>query len=404
MIVALTKLGSSLMVGQFSLGLAITTPILMFANLHLRTVQATDAKRLFSFSDYLHLRMATTLSALVLITIVVWFAHYKRETALVVLATALAKGIETLSDLHYGLFQFSGHLDETGKSLMLRGVLSLIALSAALWATREVFWGCIAVSVVWLTSLFLFDVPRGRRLITNLDKLRLPDTRDAPQPPGAHPFQRWHSLVRLALPLGVVTTLVSINLNMPRYFIHARMGERQLGIFSAMAYSTVAMTIVGDSLGSCAIPRMSRLYASGRLSDFRSLLLKLVALACTLGVAGLVIVKVIGARLLTVFYNAEYADYSHVFLLLVLATAIQGIAVMLTTGITSARRFGVQVPLLCLVAGSSALACSIWVPAAGLSGGAMAMIIAACVHLVLAAAVVRYLLLRAGREAIPLAP
>ena len=36
MIVALAKLGSSYMVGQFSLGLAIATPVLMFTNLHLR--------------------------------------------------------------------------------------------------------------------------------------------------------------------------------------------------------------------------------------------------------------------------------------------------------------------------------------------------------------------------------
>ena len=39
-IVALAKLGSSFMIGQFSLGLAIATPVLMFTNLHLRAVQA----------------------------------------------------------------------------------------------------------------------------------------------------------------------------------------------------------------------------------------------------------------------------------------------------------------------------------------------------------------------------
>ena len=46
-IVALAKLGSSFMIGQFSLGLAIATPVLMFTNLHLRAVQATDARRLY---------------------------------------------------------------------------------------------------------------------------------------------------------------------------------------------------------------------------------------------------------------------------------------------------------------------------------------------------------------------
>src|SRR5450755_1849007 len=66
-IVALAKLGSSFMIGQFSLGLAIATPVLMFTNLHLRAVQATDACRLSSFGEYLRLRGAMTLCGLTVI-------------------------------------------------------------------------------------------------------------------------------------------------------------------------------------------------------------------------------------------------------------------------------------------------------------------------------------------------
>src|SRR5215471_13039004 len=61
MIVALAKMSSSFMVGQFSLGLAISTPVLMFTNLQLRSVQATDVKRFYSFGSYLGLRTLTTM-------------------------------------------------------------------------------------------------------------------------------------------------------------------------------------------------------------------------------------------------------------------------------------------------------------------------------------------------------
>jgi hypothetical protein len=76
MIVALAKLGSTLMVGQFSLGLAIATPVLMFTNLHLRAAQATDARRLYSFAEYLQLRSVMTLAAIAAITTIAWFEHY----------------------------------------------------------------------------------------------------------------------------------------------------------------------------------------------------------------------------------------------------------------------------------------------------------------------------------------
>ena len=45
MIVALAKMTNSWMVGQFALGIAISTPILSFASMQLRSVQASDARR-----------------------------------------------------------------------------------------------------------------------------------------------------------------------------------------------------------------------------------------------------------------------------------------------------------------------------------------------------------------------
>jgi O-antigen/teichoic acid export membrane protein len=391
MIIALAKLGGAFMVGQFSLGLAIAAPVLMFSNLHLRAVQATDARRLYCFPEYLQLRMITTFAALIVIGAIAWSGNYERGTAMVILAVALAKGIETLSDIHYGLFQLNDRLDQTGISMMLRGVVSLAAIAAGLYLTRDVFWACAGMAAAWLAALLFFDIREGRRFITGTEAAHRPVL-------SATAFQRHWNLMRLALPLGIVTTLASINLNVPRYFIHARMGERELGIFSAMAYSTVALTLVSDSLGTCAIPRMSRLYAGGRIAEFCSLLFKLSAIGCLLGVASLAVAQFLGARLLTIFYSPEYAARSGVFLLLMLAAAIHCVASMLTSGLTSARCFRIQVPLFAATVAVSVAACAWWVPTEGLDGGAMAMVLAAFVRLSLAAAVMAYLLASGGRR------
>ena len=52
------------MVGEFALGLAITSPVMVFSMLQLRVVQATDARHDYSFADYLGLRLVTTILAL----------------------------------------------------------------------------------------------------------------------------------------------------------------------------------------------------------------------------------------------------------------------------------------------------------------------------------------------------
>ena len=393
MVIALAKLGNTFMVGQFSLGLAITTPVLMFTNLQLRAVQATDAKRQHCFAEYLGLRMMTTLVALAIIAAIAGLGGYERETALVILAVALMKSVESLSDVFYGLFQLNDHLEQTGRSMMLRGFFSVIGLSAGLYLTKSLVWGIAILAGVWLAVLIGFDARRGRRFAIAAARARTAVagmTRWRQVWPMFCLHRQWQ-LTLLTLPLGIVMTLVALNLNMPRYFIHARFGEHQLGIFSAMAYTTVVVATFADALGHATIPRMSRLYASGNLAGFLSSLLQLVAFGAAFALAGFAVARFLGARLLTILFSAEYADHADVFVWLIAAAGISCIASLLNYGITSAQCFRIQVPMFLLVVGCNALACAWLVPSLGLKGAAMAMVIAYLVHLAATSGILAYL-------------
>src|ERR1051325_11414947 len=66
-LIVLAKLGSPEAVGQFALGLAVTAPVMLFANLQLSALHATAATREYRFGHYLALRLVTTGLALVVI-------------------------------------------------------------------------------------------------------------------------------------------------------------------------------------------------------------------------------------------------------------------------------------------------------------------------------------------------
>jgi O-antigen/teichoic acid export membrane protein len=266
--------------------------------------------------------------------------------------------------------------------MMARGALSVFALCAGLYLAHNIVFACWGLALVWLAVLVLFDLRRGRHFWSAEPAVTTP--------PGKRMERQWN-LLRTALPLGFSTTMAALNLNMPRYFIHTRLGENQLGIYSAMAYATVAMILVSDSLGHSAIPRLSRLYSAGQLKEFRRFLLKMVAAGAALGLSGLAVSQIMGVRLLTLVYGREYSAHYRVFVILILATAIYCVACMFTSAVTSARCFRIQAPLYALIAGSNALACAFWVPSAGLAGGAAAMAVSALVHLTLGIAVVSWL-------------
>ena len=377
-VVALAKAGSTTMVGQFSLGIAIATPIVMFSNCDLRAVQATDANREFHFREYVRLRTVTTTLALAAIWLIAYLGGYGTQTALIIAAVGIAKAVEAFSDVHYGLFLLNGRLDRTGCSMMLRGVLAVIGMTAALVITGDVLRGCLAMGMVWLAVLVGFDMPNARGLIGEAA-------------PARTSMPRLWKLARVALPMGIVTTVASVNLQIPRYFVHSWMGERNLGIFSALAYTTVAMTLVGDSLGQCVVSRLSNLFAKGHHADFAAHIRLLLLMATVVGLSGVAIAHFCGSRILTLIYSPEYAEHARVFALLTVGAAIHFVASMLTVAITATRNFAVQVPMYVAMAAITALGCARWIPSWGLQGAAFAVIGGAVVRLMVAAGVVRHI-------------
>ena len=379
MVVILAKLGSPIMVGQFALGLAVTAPIIMFANLQLRAVQATDAKHEYLFGDYLGLRLIAIALALFVIVAISFFSGYREDTMLVILVIGVAKAFESTSDIFFGLLQQHERMDRIAKSMMLKGFLSLLALGIGVYLTRSTLWGVIGLAVIWALILIYYDLKSGA-LILRLSQITNPSANIKIDDSTLSP--RWdkaklRKLALLALPLGFVMLLISLNVNIPRYFIEHYLGERQLGIFAAISYLMVAGTTIVSALGQSASPRLAKYYASGNHTAFRDLLVKLVAIAMLLGLAGLLVVIFAGRELLTLLYRPEYAKHVDIFLWAMVAAGISYITSFLGYGMTAARYFKVQMPLFTVVILVLIIACFWLIPAYGLLGAAMALTIAA---------------------------
>ena len=397
MLVVLAKLGSPEMVGQFTLGLAVTAPVIMFTNLQLRGVQATDAKGDYVFSDYLGLRLIGTGLALLIIAGITLKAGYRWETSLVILAIALAKAFESISDVFYGLIQQHERMDRIAIALMIKGPLSLLLLGIGVSLTGSVVGGAFGLAIAWGLVLFGWDIRNGRLILKNSSHGREGEdllVADAEPGKSQNPlYPRWEKktlskLLLLALPLGFVMMLISLNTNIPRYFIERYLGERELGIFAAMSYLMVVGQMVVSALAQSASPRLAKYYAAGNSTAFCTLLLKLVGVGLMLGAGGVFVAVVAGGPILTLLYKPEYAERSDLFAWLMVAAGMGYVSSFLGYGMTAARYFRVQMPLFVLVTGSCAIACFWLIPTQGVRGAAIALIVGAIVQVVFSLGVI----------------
>lgn len=397
MLVVLAKLGSPEMVGQFTLGFAITAPVILFTSLQLRIVQATDAKHEYVFGDYFGVRLLSTGLALLIIVGITLIAGYRRETLLVILVVGLAKGFESISDVFYGLIQQHERMDRIAISMMLKGPLSLLLFGLGVYLTHNVLWGTVGLAVAWAIVLVGYDVRSGALMLKSSPQTQQSEVDTEPVTEIIQP--RWHlkmlkKLVWLSLPLGIVMMLISLNTNIPRYFIERYLGERELGIFAAISYLMVATGIVVNALGQSASPRLAKYYAAGNRTAFCTLLVKLVGIGALLGLAGVLVAIVAGRDILTIMYRSEYAEHTDLLVWLMVATAIRDTASFLGYGMSAARYFRIQMPLFVFITTISATACLWFIPAIGLRGAVIALLIAAIVEAGITCLVLLYALQR----------
>lgn len=374
MLVVLARLGTADHVGQLVLGLAVTAPVMLFASLKLRSVQATDARREFAFRDYFALRLLSTGAGLAIVAGIALLAGYDRKAALVILAVGAAKGLESISDILHGLLQQHERMDWIARSMMLKGVLSLGALAAAFKLTHSVVYATLAMAVAFGMVLVVYDVPvcvkalkhqqGGQGRIGLLSLLR----------PRWHPATLW-ALLALTIPLGLALAASSLSVNVPRYFVASARGEGDLGIFGALASPLAAGYLIIHALTQSAAPRLARHHSAGARRAFDRTVGRLVCAGFLVGAAGLVAAWLFGRPLLRLMFGPEYALHSAVFVWLVAAAAVQFGYVFLGSAINAMRYFGRQLPMNLVGPAFSALACFFLVPRYGLRGAAWAVFI-----------------------------
>lgn len=383
MLVVLAKLGNPEMVGTFTLGLAVTAPVMMFSNLQLRDIQTTDAKNHYLFNDYLGLRLITTGLALPIILWITLATGYKGETAIVIILIGFAKGLESISDVFYGLLQKHEKMDRMAISVMMKGPLSLLMLSIGTYISGSIIWGVLGLVIAWACILLIWDIPSYRWLINKFtSEGEIPDSLE-----GRTAKPRWQlgtirKLIWLSLPLGLVMMLISLNANIPRYFLEHSLGKKELGVFAALAYLIVAGNMVISALGSAARPRLAKYYAGGNVSAYQKLLFQLVAIACLLGLSGILVAWVAGGQILTIVYQPEYAKYTELLIWLMVTAGIGYVSSFLGEGMTAARYFRTQIPLFIIVTSTSAIASFWFIPKNGLKGAAIALMIAEIVRII----------------------
>lgn len=391
-LVVLSKLRSASDLGMFVYALALATPTFMFANLQLRAIQGTDVRERYPFNLYFTIRLISVALGVLVLAGILLAMRTDRVTFYTGIFIMIARAVECMSDIFYGALQMREEMRLQAQSLILKGVLTLPLLCLGLWATNSVIGAAAGVAVAWTVLLLVYDVPVTLRLLSR--------THEGDRAPLSFlkpylPKSQTKLLLNDALPLGVVMLFLSLNTNIPRYFMKGYAGAAALGIFAALSYLQVAGSTVITALGQSASPKLARFFQTGHIKEYKVLLYKLLLLGGGLGALAVLGAILFGREALTLLYRREYAAYYRELIIIAVGAAMSYSFGFLGYAMTAACSYRPQLISIVASTGALVISCYLLIPRWSIAGAACVNII----YLLVMASINAAIILRLVRDA-----
>ena len=324
--------------GHYALALAIVSPIFMFTNLSLRSIQATDVDDKFLFLEFLSFRLLTSLLAIVLVGGLLFLVNYNTTVVQILILLTMLKLAEGLSDVCYGVYQRQEQMSFIGKSLLIRSCLLVVGTVAIGWYSNSLVWMVAGTVFLYFAIAFFYDLPRivgGLRQQWRGVKVLL---------------DVFFKLLVITLPLGITVCVNVLYQSIPRILVEDLIGPAELGVFSGISYFAVIGATVVNALGQGATPKLARL-AKEDVRGFMELITRLSSLVVCIGIAGVVFAWMFSDSFLSLVYSEEFLQRRQLFVLLMFVALVTYLSGVLGCGLTALQEFRWQayISAICLI-------------------------------------------------------
>lgn len=349
----LAKIGSRKIVGEFSLALAVVSPVIIFSQMQLRQVLVTDAQHQFCFGNYLWCRLVLTAAALPAIAIIAAVGF--TDSPWIILLVGLAKSFESISDVLQGRMQQSERIDLAAIGQITRGITTLALLLVLFWTTGSLLWAVAGFAGAHAATL-LYDLGVQRRLGRGGEQFLVRNPASL------------RRLIWTAFPLALGGAVGTLATNLPRYFLDRYHGVESVAIYSVamMPLTVIGVFMSGVSQGTLA--RAARYFQDGQMSAFNRLAIKVTAVQVAGSVLFTLTCFLFGAPLISLLFTPEYESAAQPLVLLAVALTIGTLSTHGTLVVSAARAFRLQLLNTVVSFVAMLLVCVVVVPKAGVIG------------------------------------
>lgn len=286
--------------------------------------QASDEDDRYSNGVYLASRVVTCAAALVGCVVYIILLSYTWKQDLTIVLFLLLRFSEAVEDVYYAAFQKVWRVDIAGKSMTIRGLLSLIFFVLVLQSSRSLALTIGVCAAACMIVVLLYD----RRHAVKMLGIRISFDRE-----------KVLSLLKECLPLAIYLLLANFIAMAPRLFMESILGNYKLGIYGSIATPTAVIQMLSTYAFNPFVTLFAEEYHHKDKKGFIRSFFKCIGILLLISVLAVAACAVAGKWALNLLFGSEIAEHSELLIPLVIASCLIAFATLLCSVHTAIRSF-----------------------------------------------------------------
>ena len=328
LLIVITRLNGIDDSGLFSFAISLSVVFWAVSLWGGRTYQVSDIKREFSSGGYVAVRFVASLIVAISAVAFCFLNGYNTTKTGLIMILVTFKILESIADSLYGVMQIHHKLYIAGISLTMKAMLGFAAFMAVDIVTKNVIYGTLAILLINMLIIFLYDILWVRRVETiSISKKLCKEY-----------ITQAVVIMKRTSAVFVVVFLTMFSLNIPRYFLDKSHPD-QIGYFGIMAMPITLLGLFISFIIQPNVVNLSELLAKRKLKEFAQVVSKINYITFGIGVLSVALSYLIGVWVFNTIFDININNFQLDLIIMVIGAAANAFVSIYVNLLIIMRRF-----------------------------------------------------------------
>ncbi|EGQ3947972.1 oligosaccharide flippase family protein, partial [Staphylococcus pseudintermedius] len=285
-------------VGSYTFAVAVSTPIMMFANMRLRLRYVVEDQ--WSYKSVKLTRELLNAVAFMVVLIIATIIYPQYFTYIILIS--IIKILDLESEFYYALLHKVQNFRRIGLLQIGKSINVILFFAISLLISKSVVVALVFQLVSQLLWLVLFELKAKKNIVQSTQPINQ---------------NKIKALIIIGLPLGVVQLVNAYNILIPRYAIEKFLNVSLVGIFASVSYLLTIIDLFMNAISQNIIIRIKDSFNNKRYGELEQYIFKKVPIySAFIGLMIIIPVYFFKDAIVFIVYGQSYINYSDILLII----------------------------------------------------------------------------------------